>query len=118
MKKFLLSFIFIFCSVVISAQETEKSTTEDLTKESISNADNTSIKTKVTTPIFNKENQTTSIDKVCYGEISKVAFYEALLSKNGFKVTLKNSNDLVIKSTEEIISRKRDEILYSEEEEE
>ncbi|SEL18030.1 hypothetical protein SAMN04487910_1950 [Aquimarina amphilecti] len=114
MKKFLLSIVFISFSIAISAQESnsnKKIEENTITKELPSINSDVSIQTNNTTK------ETKNLDKVCYGETSKVAFYEVLISKNGFDINLKNSTDLVIKNTEEIISRKIEEVLYSEEEE-
>ncbi|WP_299432278.1 hypothetical protein [uncultured Aquimarina sp.] len=108
MKNLLLSLIFISFSIAMNAQETDITSNNNQTKENVAI-------TKSAISLSNTKSNTVHIDKVCYSETSKVAFYEVLIAKNGFKINLKNSTDLVIKNTEEIISKKRDEILYSEE---
>ena len=108
MKNLLLNLVFISCSVAINAQETDITSNNNQTKENVS-------ATKSVTSLPNTKSNALQIDKVCYSETSKVAFFEVLIANNGFKIDLKNSTDLVIKNTEEIISKKRDEILYSEE---
>ncbi len=115
MKKFLLSIVFISFSIVLSAQEvnTEKNIDENTTSKELPSISN---KISLST-INNTTAKTTKLDNICYGETSKVAFYEVLISKNGFDINLKDSTDLVIKNTEEIISKKIEETLYSEEEE-
>lgn len=112
MKKFILSIVFISCFVSISAQENGK--TINTTKENNANVE--VVPTKLKTLDISANDILTDNKKVCYGETSKTAFYEVLISKNGFNIDLKNSSDLVIKNTEEIISKKRDEVLYSEKE--
>ncbi|WP_299219708.1 hypothetical protein [uncultured Aquimarina sp.] len=113
MKNLLLGLIFISCSAAINAQETAIIPNDNTTEENVSTSETLSNESSsfVSTP----ENTITGINKVCYGETSKVAFYEVLIAKNGFKINLKDSKDLVIRNTEEIISKKIEEILYSEE---
>ncbi len=113
MKNLLLCLSFIFICSASYAQETEIASSENSNRETTTIIK--SLATKSALATFLKKDIAIDIDKVCYGETSKVAFFEALISKNGFKINLKNSNDLAIKNTEEIISKKRDEILYSEE---
>ncbi|WP_405208252.1 hypothetical protein [Aquimarina sp. LLG6339-5] len=114
MKKFLLSIVFISLSITASAQEinTEKNIEENTTSKELPLISN-----HISLSTINTTAKTTKLDNVCYGETSKVAFYEVLISKNGFDINLKDSTDLVIKNTEEIISKKIEETLYSEEEE-
>ncbi|GAA0717375.1 hypothetical protein GCM10009430_14240 [Aquimarina litoralis] len=112
MKKFILSIVFISCFVSISAQENDK--TINTFKKDNSTVEVATIKLK--TLDISANDIFTDNKKVCYGETSKTAFYEVLISQNGFNINLKNSSDLVIKNTEEIISKKRDEVLYSEKE--
>ncbi|WP_299244046.1 hypothetical protein [uncultured Aquimarina sp.] len=111
MKNLLLSLIFILCSVAVSAQETV--TISDNSEGNVSI--NGTISNESSSSVSTTENMILDINKVCYGETSKVAFYEVLIAKNGFKINLKDSKDLVIRNTEEIISKKIEEILYSEE---
>ncbi|WP_299255939.1 hypothetical protein [uncultured Aquimarina sp.] len=112
MKNILLSLIFISCSTAINAQKTTTIANDNIKEENVSTSKTASNGSSsfISTP----ENTITDVNKVCYGETSKVAFYEVLIAKNGFKINLKNSKDLVIRNTEEIISKKREEILYSE----
>lgn len=113
MKKLILSIVFISCFVSISAQENDKTINP-------SKKDNSTVEvvsTNLRTLNISANDILTDNKKVCYGETSKTAFYEVLISKNGFNIDLKNSSDLVIKNTEEIISKKKDEVLYSEKEE-
>ncbi|MDH7445321.1 hypothetical protein [Aquimarina sp. 2201CG14-23] len=114
MKNLLLSFIFISFSLAMNAQENETSIIDNQVEESITE-NNDFLEKPASETVINTDNQTVKLDKICYSEVSKVAFYEALLSQNDFKINLKNSTDLAIKNTEEIITRKIDEILYSEE---
>lgn len=100
----MFTFVLLLSIVGLTAQE-----------KTIVDSGNTANKviTKDDSTILDKK--TVSIDKVCYSEGSKVAFYEALICQNGFDIQLKESDALVIKSTEEIIAKTKDQILYTEE---
>ncbi|MBW1294613.1 hypothetical protein [Aquimarina litoralis] len=113
MKKFILSVVFICFFGAIYAQETTSNSIHE--KQNNSSAEVVSKNTKNLQS--NTSNRLINEAKVCYSETSKTAFYEVLISNNGFNIDLKNSTDLVIKNTEEIISKKRDEVLYSEKDE-
>ncbi|AXT51375.1 hypothetical protein D1818_11235 [Aquimarina sp. BL5] len=113
MKNLLLIFIFVSCSAAVNAQEIATISNNSTTEENVST--NKTLSKESSSLISNPENTIMDINKVCYGETSKVAFYEVLIAKNGFKINLKDSKDLVIRNTEEIISKKIEEILYSEE---
>ncbi len=52
-------------------------------------------------------------EDTCYSEISKAAFYEALIRQNGLEIYLNNS-DIVLKNTEDIITNNKDRISYTE----
>ncbi|WP_378181913.1 hypothetical protein [Aquimarina sp. SS2-1] len=108
MKNFLLSIVFISVSLISTAQEVDITSKDNNSKKEVFAKNITVLKSCL-------KNSINDSDKICYGETSKVAFYEVLIAKNGFNIELKNSKDLVIKNTEEIISKKRDEVLYSEE---
>ncbi len=113
MKSLLICLSFTLFSFAITAQEsteiaiatteTEKNVSDDTTNNIVKPSSNT----KSISQIKN--------DKVCYGEISKITYYEALISQYNFDIDLKDSADIVIKNTEDIISNKRDQVLYSEE---
>ncbi|KAA1245887.1 hypothetical protein [Aquimarina sp. RZ0] len=110
MKKLLLNCIFVLSSVVIVAQEIRSTSTGDtLVNENVYQQ----TKFSKTPTLITEENTSIKVDKICYGEISKVTYYEALISQNGFDINLKNSSDLVIKNTEAILSNKKDMIRYS-----
>ncbi len=103
MKTTILSFIFLFLTIGVNAQETEATDIAILTVEETTNA--------VTTDVNNN-----SLEKdMCYGEISKTAFYEALIRQNGFDIQLKDSNDTLItlRNTEDIINSNKERISYS-----
>ncbi len=53
-------------------------------------------------------------DTVCYSEISKVTFYEALIRQNNFDINLKESDNIALKNTEDIIKNNKDRVSYSE----
>jgi len=110
MKSLLFSLSFILISLAVNAQETKSTINSKQTEKN--NAEQT--ENSLLNALVENEKENITIDKVCYGEISKVAYYEALISENGFKINLKNSTDLAIKSTEEIITKKIDQVLYSE----
>ncbi len=107
----LYSLFLILFSVAVHAQEAKTITTPD-EGEKISIEKEKSILSLL---VKNKKTNV-SMDKVCYAEISKVNYYEALISVNNLNINLKNSTKLAIKNTEEIITKKRDQILYSENE--
>ncbi|OED37768.1 hypothetical protein AB832_04910 [Flavobacteriaceae bacterium (ex Bugula neritina AB1)] len=113
MKSLLICFSFILFSAAITAQESiENPIATTQTEKNIS--DNST--STIVTPLSNVEiTPQIEDDKVCYGEISKITYYEALISQNEFDIDLKDSADIVIKNTEDIISNKRDQVLYSEE---
>lgn len=104
MKNLLFTSVLLLSIIGLTAQEKTTVDSDNITNKVI---------TKDDSIILGKK--TVSIDKVCYGEASKVAFYEALICQNGFDIQLKESDALVIKSTEEIISKTKDQILYTEE---
>ncbi|MFD2564134.1 hypothetical protein [Aquimarina rubra] len=108
MKNLLLCLIFISSSIAIKAQEVVINSNISDQKESVSKKTNSLSKSPI-------KYIDTDSNHICYGETSKVAFYEVLIAKNGFNIELKDSKALVIRNTEEIISKKREEILYSEE---
>lgn len=99
MKKLITGFAFLLSVVAVNAQEILASNTaeQDITQAS--------------SDIANK-----SIDqeKVCYSEVSKIAFYEALISQNELNIHLKDSDRVAIKNTEEIISNSGKQTLYTE----
>lgn len=111
MKNLLVSFIFILISAAGMAQESKSTTTNNNSQENVSKKEVASIKLSSHVASNLKQNQI-----VCYSETSKVAFYEALISQNGFNIDLKDSNDFVIGNAEEVISKKTDELQYTEEE--
>ncbi|MDY8136656.1 hypothetical protein [Aquimarina sp. 2201CG5-10] len=113
MKNIILGFIFLFSVVAVNAQET-KTTDANKPSEKATVTENKDV--AIISLIATETANTPLVDKVCYSEVSKVTFYEALISQNGFDIQLKESNNLAIKSTEEIISKSKDQILYSEEE--
>lgn len=111
MKTLIISFIFLFFTAAINAQQSSSNTVTDQKEQSISDVkkiDLLGAKASVTHNAAEAEN-------ICYSETSKVAFFEVLINQNGFDIQLKESNDLVIKNTEEIINKNKDQILYSEE---
>lgn len=112
MKNILLILIFVSCSAAVNAQEIATISNNNTTEENVSTNKTLS---KESSSLISNPDTIMDINKVCYGETSKVAFYEVLIAKNGFKINLKDSKDLVIRNTEEIISKKIEEILYSEE---
>ncbi|MHA7056040.1 hypothetical protein ACWGOQ_0002385 [Aquimarina sp. M1] len=107
MRKLLLSFVFISGSLAISAQETVTNNDQGDIIENVSTISDNNAKSS-------SKNRVADNNGICYGETSKVAFYEVLIAENRFKIELKDSKRLVIRNTEEIISKKRAEKLYSE----
>ncbi|MCK8522389.1 hypothetical protein M0D21_12465 [Aquimarina sp. D1M17] len=103
MKTTLSLFIFLFLSTVaITAQEANTT--------SLNNKDQ---KDKTVTEAKENEDERA----VCYSEISKVTFYEALIRQNNFDIQLKDSKDynanLVLKNTEDIIKNNQERISYT-----
>jgi len=63
----------------------------------------------------NKTIKKGSLDTICYGETSKVAFFEMLIEQNGFDIKLKNSKKVAIKDVKDFIIANKNQILYSKE---
>lgn len=110
MKTIIVSFVFLFFTITISAQQSSNNTPDSKEQTTIIKK-----KTDRITSAVNDAQLTVDSENICYSESSKVAFFEALINQNGFDLHLKESNDLAIKNTEEIITKSKDQILYSEE---
>ena len=101
MKNLFLTLALSFFSVVIYAQET--------------NVQTTPVSTEAKTTVSNDQIvNTVKASNIAHSKISKVAFYEALLLENDFKIHLNDSDQLVIRNIEQIISKRRNQKLYSE----
>ena len=98
MKKLITGFAFLLSVVAVNAQDAVTPiTAEQAITQSSSDITNKSI----------------DQDKVCYSEVSKIAFYEALISHNELNIHLKDSDRVAIKNTEEIISNSGKQTLYT-----
>ncbi len=115
MKSIVFSFSFVLISLVVQAQQIKPATLTHTTENIVITNDDTTILATIA-DAKTVQNTSVAMDKVCYGELSKIAFYETLISQNNLNIHLKNSTDLAIKSTEEIISKKRNQVLYTESE--
>ncbi len=101
MKNLFFTLALTFFSVVIYAQETNLQTTPASTETKITVSNDQIV-------------DTVKASNIAHSKISKIAFYEALLLENNFKIHLNDSDQLVIKNIEQIISKKRNQKLYSE----
>lgn len=112
MKKMLLSLFFLLVCSVINAQDNNVETlSADFINTTETKCCESNLKNTATRNIVqNKVNES----DIIYSKLSKVTFFEVLISKNKFDILLKDSNRVAIKNTEEIITKKRDQILYSE----
>ena len=112
MKTTLSLLLFLFVVTGMNAQENAsttpaKETTNEIIKDIAKNED------AVNARVSAKQNA--SDDMACYGEISKVTFYEALIIQNNFDIQLKDSNNhkLVLRNTEDIITNSKERISYT-----
>ncbi|MFC5047234.1 hypothetical protein ACFSTE_08075 [Aquimarina hainanensis] len=109
MKNLFLNLIFTFFTIITFGQQANTSAKFQNTTNTISKQSKSTSNTKA------KAFDVSEDENICYSETSRVAFYEALIDKNGFDIELRNSKGVAIKSTEEIISKAKSLILYSEE---
>ncbi|GAA4274004.1 hypothetical protein U6A24_01320 [Aquimarina gracilis] len=108
MKTIVSFFIFSFLTIGVHAQETI-TTTEHNNK-----TENTLVSEKNTTTSETLQMSSTAMEEdICYSEISKVTFYEALIRQNNFDIELKESNNIALKNTEDIIKRNRNRVSYT-----
>lgn len=113
MKKLLCFLVLLSSAIAIQAQEIKTSHTNNNQPKEITTSKENSAQVLSTIATDPKSD----LDKINYSETSKIAFYETLISKNGFDIQLENSiKKMVIRNTEQIINRKQKQILYSEEE--
>jgi len=108
MKSAITLLIFLFAITFTNAQEIASIPTDDtVTVEEVSTTD-------VKTVGLDHE----EISNACYGEVSKAAFYKALLEENGFDTELeeakKETPSYALRNTEDIIKRHKNRISYSE----
>ncbi len=108
MKTTISYLIFLFLATGVNAQEIK--TTDNHNSNEVTTAE--SIESTETL----KSSNVLLAEDVCYSEISKVAFYEALIRQNNFDIKFENndSNDIVLKNTEDIITNNQERISYSE----
>ncbi len=106
MKTTISCFLFLFLITGVTAQEIKIKDTRDkidtnidisLSQENLKSGSNISFE-----------------EDVCYAELSKTAFYEALIRQNKFKIDLKKNNTIALKNTEDIIANSKKRISYSE----
>ncbi|MEW7277291.1 hypothetical protein ABW636_01695 [Aquimarina sp. 2201CG1-2-11] len=107
MKTTISCLLLTFFFAGISAQE--------ITTNHTSHTNNT--ESKITTNNDTSLSRVTNtIEKdVCYGELSKQAFYEALIRQNNLKINpnTNTNSKLVIKTTEDMINGNKNRISYS-----
>ncbi|WP_128755242.1 hypothetical protein [Aquimarina sediminis] len=108
MKTTISCIILLFLATGISAQEIK--TTNQI--DEIAVVTEKTIATTSTTKALTTEN--TIEDDMCYSEISKVTFYEALIRQNDLQQVHPKNNKLVVKTTENLITSKKNRISYSE----
>ncbi len=115
MKTILFLFVFFTLTTSGKAQETKTIDTKNESKSIVVKKTNhtTSIKNSIASISDNSFEE-----NICYAEISKVTFYQALIKQNGFNINIKdNENEDVVgfalKSTEEIITNNKERISYS-----
>ncbi len=112
MKNTLLLSIFLLLTVGICAQEVKTIDNENSLETTVSKNTNTS-----STSIITTSTDSLIEDTICYAEISKVAFYKALIKQNGFNINIRENDstvDIALKNTEEIIINNKERVSYSE----
>ncbi len=107
MKTVISFFIFSFLIAGVNAQEIATTIDHPIETENIIDSNNNSTSETIQTT------NTAVEEDICYSEISKVTFYEALLRQNKFDIYLKESDNIALKNTEDIIKRNKDRISYS-----
>jgi len=111
MKTTISLLIFLFLTIGVNAQEVN--TTNDTDKVVVTQKENTDT-------LSTNENTASTVieDEICYAELSKRAFYEALIRQGGFQEQLneeeKMNTYISLKNTEEIITNNKERISYSE----
>ncbi|MEW7293128.1 hypothetical protein [Aquimarina sp. 2304DJ70-9] len=112
MKIIIFLLVFFTLATNINAQETQTTNTKNDSKLLVvkTTNDKTSIKNSIT-PVSDNSLE----EDICYAEISKVAFYKALIRQNGFDIHIKDNEDVgfALRSTEEIITNNKERISYS-----
>ncbi len=110
MKSTISCFVFLFLVAGISAQEIKTTTPNDSKNNEIAEV----VKTDKGISSFEalQQKNTLEDDAVCYSEISKVTFYEALLHENNFDIQLKDSH-IALRNTEDIITNNKERISYT-----
>ncbi len=108
MKTVISFFIFSFLITGVYAQEVAATTDYD-TKTEKATAYNIDISSSEVVHVTNSAVE----DDICYSEISKVTFYEALIRQNNFNIDLKESNNIALKNTEDIIKNNKERVSYS-----
>ncbi|WP_271767390.1 hypothetical protein [Aquimarina algiphila] len=106
MKTTISCILFLFLIAGVTAQEIK--TTNNNDKASVNNDISSSDKDS------ESDVNVTLEEDVCHAELSKVAFYEALIRQNGFDINLKKNNIIALKNTEDIIANNKERISYSE----
>ncbi|WP_378185643.1 hypothetical protein ACE939_11075 [Aquimarina sp. W85] len=99
MNHLIKALVFVISIVAVNAQD----------KSITSGAEQNFIKT-----IGNSIAKSIDHDNVFYSKISKVTFYEALISQNELNIHLNDSDRVAIKNTEEIILNTVKQTLYTE----
>lgn len=110
MKTVISFFIFSFFIIGANAQETTSKIDHPKKAEIIQH----SKKDLSTSQSLPEVNITATEEDICYGEISKVTFYEALIRQNNFDIDLKESDNIALKNTEDIIKNRKNRISYTE----
>ncbi len=108
MKITISCFIFLFLVAGVTAQEVQ--TKDHHTQANIAVTENHTISSPK--KVLKSENSAVE-DGICYSEISKVTFYEALIHQNNFEIHLKESNNLTLKNTEDIINNHKERVSYT-----
>ncbi len=106
MKTIISFFIFSFLIIGINAQEITNKADHNKNEENAISSDK-----DITSN--SQETYTAAEKDICYSEISKVTFYEALIRQNNFDIELKESDNIALKNTEDIIKRNKNRISYS-----
>ncbi|WP_109299623.1 hypothetical protein [Aquimarina sp. AU474] len=110
MKTTISCFIFLLSATGISAQEINTTTLDDNRNNEVAEVVKTN--TDISSYQSSQKDYTLEEKIICYSEISKVTFYEALIRQNNFDIRLKDSQ-IVLRNTEDIITNNKQRISYS-----
>ncbi len=97
--------IFLFLIAGVNAQEAVSTKKSNDTNE-MTVVEETNKSTSLSQDITIEED-------MCYAELSKITFYEALIRQNGFEIELKEETAISLKNTEDIITNNKQRISYS-----